>query len=511
MPVSAPGDLSAQVLRLLERDNAWEGKQTFDDGVIEITDGVPVSTVSRLYASGGNLFWNGVLLGTAPAGTGTVTSIGIIAPGILTVSGSPVVAAGNITLALATQTANTIFSGPALGGVAVPTFRTLVDADIPPDITVDGTNNVTWASVSKSGSTLADLATRSATDLTTGTLPDGRFPATLPAASGANLTTLNATQLTSGAVPAGRMPALTGDATTVAGAVAVTLAASGVVAGTYGSATAVPILTVDAKGRITVASTASLTSSLSPSALSGGSRGGMLVAGVGGTYAASNPSVVGQFPRWNGTDTVWSVDGSALTSLSASALATGTVPIARGGTALTAVPTNGQIPIGNGTGYALSTLTGTANQITVANGVGVVTLSTPQSIATSSTPQFARLGAGVGADATAALYAFGPLKHRLLAIGSSGAALTINLDQADLQSLTLSANCTITLSAPVAGAVYRLLITQDGTGSRTITWPTIRWRGAVAPTLTITAGRTDVVWLIYDGSAYLGDYALNFG
>jgi hypothetical protein len=46
-----------------------------------------------------------------------------------------------------------------------------------------------------------------ATELTTGTVPDARFPATLPAVSGANLTALNATQLTSGTVPDARFPA----------------------------------------------------------------------------------------------------------------------------------------------------------------------------------------------------------------------------------------------------------------------------------------------------------------
>jgi plastocyanin len=46
-----------------------------------------------------------------------------------------------------------------------------------------------------------------ATQLTSGTVPNARFPATLPAASGANLTALNATQLTSGTVPDARFPA----------------------------------------------------------------------------------------------------------------------------------------------------------------------------------------------------------------------------------------------------------------------------------------------------------------
>ena len=43
--------------------------------------------------------------------------------------------------------------------------------------------------------------------LDSGTIPDARFPATLPTASGANLTTLNASELDSGTIPDARFPA----------------------------------------------------------------------------------------------------------------------------------------------------------------------------------------------------------------------------------------------------------------------------------------------------------------
>jgi hypothetical protein len=73
-----------------------------------------------------------------PAGTGTVTSVGIalVVPGILTgsgVAGSPIVGAGTITitLTLANQNANLVFAGPAAGGAAAPTFRALTTADAP--------------------------------------------------------------------------------------------------------------------------------------------------------------------------------------------------------------------------------------------------------------------------------------------------------------------------------------------------------------------------------------------
>jgi len=53
----------------------------------------------------------------------------------------------------------------------------------------------------------ASLTALNATELTSGTIPDARLPATLPAKSGVNLTALNATQLTSGTLPDARFPA----------------------------------------------------------------------------------------------------------------------------------------------------------------------------------------------------------------------------------------------------------------------------------------------------------------
>lgn len=70
---------------------------------------------------------------------------------------------------------------------------------------IDAAAAIDWSKVSKTGSSLADLVTRSASDLSSGTLPDARFPATLPAVSGANLTSLNASNLSSGTVASARL------------------------------------------------------------------------------------------------------------------------------------------------------------------------------------------------------------------------------------------------------------------------------------------------------------------
>jgi hypothetical protein len=104
-----------------------------------------------------------------------------------------------------------------------------------------------------------NLTALNATQLTTGTVPDARFPATLPVASGVNLTALNASNLASGTVSAARMPALTGDLTTTAGAVATTLATVNANVGSFGSATASPTVTVNAKGLVTAASSTTIT------------------------------------------------------------------------------------------------------------------------------------------------------------------------------------------------------------------------------------------------------------
>jgi len=66
----------------------------------------------------------------ATGGSGTVTSVGLSLPTFITVTGSPVTTSGTLTGTLASQTANTVFVAPN-GTAGAPTFRSLVEADIP--------------------------------------------------------------------------------------------------------------------------------------------------------------------------------------------------------------------------------------------------------------------------------------------------------------------------------------------------------------------------------------------
>jgi len=69
----------------------------------------------------------------------------------------------------------------------------------------------------------------------------------------------NADNLNAGTLLAARMPAFTGDATSTAGAVALTLATVNGNVGSFGSATAAPTFTVNAKGLITAAGSTTIT------------------------------------------------------------------------------------------------------------------------------------------------------------------------------------------------------------------------------------------------------------
>ncbi len=81
---------------------------------------------------------------------------------------------------------------------------------------------------------------------------------------------------------------------------------------------------------------------------------------------------------------------------------------------------------------------------------------------------------------------------------TDGATIAVNWLSGNQQRVTLGGNRTITFSSYVSGQVLRLVLCQDGTGSRTITsWDSaILWSGGSAPTLTATANKCDILAFI---------------
>ena len=70
------------------------------------------------------------VLSWAPAGSGTVTSVGLSLPSEFEVTGSPVSDAGTLTASFADQTQSRVFASPA-GSTGTPTFRSLALTDLP--------------------------------------------------------------------------------------------------------------------------------------------------------------------------------------------------------------------------------------------------------------------------------------------------------------------------------------------------------------------------------------------
>lgn len=111
--------------------------------------------------------------------------------------------------------------------------------------------------------------------------------------------------------------------------------------------------------------------------------------------------------------------------------------------------------------------------------------------------------------AVAAGSSAGSGQETLFTIASSGATQTLNVSNGSVQDITLTANCTFTFASPASGSSWTmtLVLHQDGTGSRTVTWPgSVSWLGGRAPILQTIAGSVDVVTLftVNGGSTWLG-------
>lgn len=95
--------------------------------------------------------------------------------------------------------------------------------------------------------------------------------------------------------------------------------------------------------------------------------------------------------------------------------------------------------------------------------------------------------------------------------GNSGTSLAIDWDNGNVQTVTLTDNTTLSFSSAKAGAAYTLIIKQDATGGRTITWPTMKWAGGTALTSpTSAANAIDIVTIVYDGTDFYAAYNQDF-
>jgi hypothetical protein len=194
------GDLSASGIVTAA---SFYGGSAVITGNVSIAGTLTYEDVTNVDSVGVITARNGVQVtgGTVDVGSGvTISSSGIDVTGVTTISNS----SGRVTIGIGT-TALLVEGNARITGILTVGSSSITFDGVNNTITV-GTGVTISASTGLTGSG-ANLTSLNASNLASGTVPDARFPATLPSSSGANLTSLNASNLGSGTVPDARFPA----------------------------------------------------------------------------------------------------------------------------------------------------------------------------------------------------------------------------------------------------------------------------------------------------------------
>ena len=108
----------------------------------------------------------------------------------------------------------------------------------------------------------------------------------------------------------------------------------------------------------------------------------------------------------------------------------------------------------------------------------------------STLPAVTLGGAVTGGDQIMSTVTHKDYAETVYAGGNTGTSQTLAETNGNVQTWTMNGNCTFTMpsgSGLQAGTSLTLILTQDGTGSRTGAFTGVKWAGGAAPTLTTTA------------------------
>ena len=87
--------------------------------------------------------------------------------------------------------------------------------------------------------------------------------------------------------------------------------------------------------------------------------------------------------------------------------------------------------------------------------------------------------------------------------GNTGTAQTIDISDSTLQTYTLNGNCTFTMPTADAGRSFTMFL-KTGAGSLTATFTGVKFPDNVAPTISTTANRMDILTFYSDGTNWYG-------
>lgn len=329
----------------------WQPSSTSTGGTVT-TSGTPTSGQAAEFTSATNI------QGVATTGSGSyvkATSPTLVTPALGTPSA--------IVLTNASGLPSTAISDSTSTGRSV---LTAADAAAARAAIGAGTGSGSGSVTSVAATVPAFLSISGSPITTSGTLAISYSGTALPVANGGTGTTSLGTGiasfLSSGNLPASALPALTGDITSSAGSAATTLATVNSNVGTFGNATTVPQVTVNAKGLVTAVSNVTISASgnVTNNATLTANRivlgGGTTVVGVLGSAGTTTTILHGN-----------ATGAPAFSAVDLTADVTGTLPVSNGGTGLATLTANAVIT-GNGTGSVTSVAPGTSGNVLTSNG-----------------------------------------------------------------------------------------------------------------------------------------------
>ena len=486
-------------------------------GNITATSNITLTSLANLATIGTitSGTWSGSVIGSNVGGAGTVN-------GLLKANGSGVVSAA---------VAGTDYQAPLTAGTSYVVPNSSITGATKTKITYDTKGLVTAGA----DATTADIAPSNnrnyVTDAQAGVLSNTSGTNTGDETATTIRTKLGITTL-SGSNTGDQTITLTGDVTgTGTGTFTTTLSNSGVTANTYGSSTLIPLITVDAKGRITNASTASIIAD----------AGTLTGTSLASTITGSSLTSVGTITSgvWSGTAIADNKIASALTGKTYNGLTLSSVTngfTITGGTtpATLTVPSNASVAgtntgdqtialtgdiTGSGTGTFTTTL---ANSGVTANTYGSSTLipsitvdakgrvtlaSTASIIANAGTLTGTTLNATVTGSSLTSVGTItsGTWSGSTIAVANGGTGVTTSTGSGSVVLNTSPSITSANLTTPIIGAATGTSLSLSSTlaaGASTFS-STVNVSGATTLT-TLSAGASTLASATISGNQTVG-------